>query len=354
MAVYAVGVDLGGTNIKAGVCDAEGRVRSKLSITTEGQRGPEGVLDRIAEAARSAAERAGFRLSEVQAVGVGAPGTMDFEAGVVTIAPNLPGWRDVRLREGVFRRLGVTTVIENDANAAAFGEYWAGAGRSASLGTQAEGGTLLAGSASAAGASRQEGTESHADPMVLFTLGTGVGGGIVIGGEVLHGASGSAAELGHLIIHFGGRQCGCGNRGCLEAYASATAMVARFREAVQAGAGSSLAEKVRSGGEITAEGIHTAAVAGDRLSGEILTETGVLLGYGVVSIVHAVNPQRVVLSGGMIGAGEMLMEPVRRTVKEMAFPQAQKRLEVVFAHLGGDAGFIGAAGCALRSSATSA
>jgi len=323
MAVYAVGVDVGGTNIKAGVCDGEGRVLSKLSITTEGQRGPEGVLDRIAEAARAAAERAGFRLTDVQAVGVGAPGTMDFEAGVVTIAPNLPGWRDVRLQEGVARRLGVTTVIENDANAAAFGEYWAGAG-------------------------------ADADPMVLFTLGTGVGGGIVIGGELLHGASGSAAELGHLIIQFGGRQCGCGNRGCLEAYASATAMVARFREAVQGGAESSLAETVRSGGEITAEGIHTAAVAGDELSGKILTETGVLLGYGVVSIVHAVNPQRVVLSGGMIGAGEMLMEPVRRTVKEMAFPQAQKRLEVVFARLGGDAGFIGAAGCALRSSATSA
>jgi glucokinase len=335
MAVYAVGVDLGGTNIKAGVCDGEGRVLSKLSITTEGQRGPEGVLDRIAEAARSAAERAGFRLTDVQAVGVGAPGTMDFEAGVVTIAPNLPGWRDVHLREGVARRLGVTTVIENDANAAAFGEYWAGAG-------------------------------ADADPMVLFTLGTGVGGGIVIGGELLHGASGSAAELGHLIIQFGGRQCGCGNRGCLEAYASATAMVARFREAVQGApdpaplgrgpgrAASSLAEKVRSGGEITAEGIHTAALAGDELSRQILTETGVLLGYGIVSIVHAVNPQRVVLSGGMIGAGEMLMEPVRRTVKEMAFPQAQKRLEVVFARLGGDAGFIGAAGCALRSSATSA
>jgi len=354
MAVYAVGVDLGGTNIKAGVCDAEGRVLAKLSITTEGQRGPERVLDRIAEAARSAAERAGFRLADVQAVGVGAPGTMDFEAGVVTFAPNLPGWRDVRLREGVARRLGVTTVIENDANAAAFGEYWAGAGRSASLGTRSEGGTLLGGSASAAGGSRPNEGEPRADPMVLFTLGTGVGGGIVIGGEVLHGASGSAAELGHLIIRYGGRQCGCGNRGCLEAYASATAMVARFREAVQAGAGSSLADTVRSGGDITAEGIHSAAVAGDQLSREILTETGVLLGYGIVSIVHAVNPQRVVLSGGMIGAGEMLMEPVRRTVKEMAFPQAQKRLEVVFARLGGDAGFIGAAGCALQSSATSA
>jgi glucokinase len=323
MPVFAVGVDLGGTNIKAGVCDADGRVSAKLSIATEGERGPERVLDRIAEAARSAAERAGLRLSDVEAVGVGAPGTMDFEAGVVTIAPNLPGWRDVRLREGVARRLGVTTVIENDANAAAFGEYWAGAG-------------------------------ADADPMVLFTLGTGVGGGIVIGGELLHGASGSAAELGHLIIQFGGRQCGCGNRGCLEAYASATAMVARFREAVQGGRRSSLAEKVRSGGEITAEGIHRAAVAGDELSREVLTETGVLLGYGIVSIVHAVNPQRVVLSGGMIGAGEMLMEPVRRTVREMSFPQAQKRLEVVFARLGGDAGFIGAAGCALRSSATSA
>jgi glucokinase len=131
-------------------------------------------------------------------------------------------------------------------------------------------------------------------------------------------------------------------------------MVARFREAVQGGRESALAGKVRSGAEVTAEGIHQAAVGGDELSREVLTETGVLLGYGIVSIVHALNPQRVVLSGGMIGAGEMLMEPVKGTVREMAFPQAQKGLEVVFARLGGDAGFIGAAGCALRSSATSA
>lgn len=323
MAAYVVGVDLGGTNIKAGVCDEKGQVLAKLSITTEAQRGPEGVMDRIAEAAREAAQRAGLSLEEVAAVGVGAPGTIDFDAGVVTTAPNLPGWQDVALRAGVARRLGRPTIIENDANAAAYGEYWAGAG-------------------------------AQADPMVLLTLGTGVGGGIVIGGELLHGASGAAAELGHLIIRFGGRQCGCGNRGCLEAYASATAVAARFREAWQAGAETSLAERLAGGEEVTSEEIHKAALSGDELSRRIMEETGELLGYGIVSIVHALNPQRVVLSGGMIGAGEMLLGPVRRTVAEMAFPLSQKPLEVVFASLGGDAGFIGAAGCALRSCETSA
>jgi len=320
---HVVGVDLGGTNIKAGVCDESARVLTKLSITTEAQRGPERVLDRIAEAAGLAAEQAGLSLARIGAVGVGAPGTIDFDAGVVTIAPNLPGWQDVPLRAGVAQRLGVTTIIENDANAAAFGEYWVGAG-------------------------------AKADPMVLLTLGTGVGGGIVIGGQLLHGASGAAAELGHLIVRFGGRQCGCGNRGCLEAYASASAVAARFREAIEGGAESVLAHRVRAGEEITSEGIYRAAVDGDGLCQRIIEETGVLLGYGIVSVVHALNPQRVVLSGGMIGAGAMLMEPVRRTVCEMAFPLSQKPLEVVFATLGGDAGFIGAAGCALRASATSA
>lgn len=323
MATYVVGVDLGGTNVKAGVCDERARVVAKLSISTEAQRGPEGVMDRIAEAAHEAAERAGLSLSQVAAVGVGAPGTIDFDAGVVTTAPNMPGWQDVALRAGVARRLGLPTVIENDANAAAYGEYWAGAG-------------------------------AQADPMVLLTLGTGVGGGVVIGGELLHGASGAAAELGHLIIHFGGRRCGCGNRGCLEAYASATAVAARFREAWQAGAETALAERLRSGQEVTSEQVHRAAREGDELSSKIMEETGVLLGYGIVGIVHALNPQRVVLSGGMIGAGEMLMGPVRRTVAEMALPLSQRPLEVVFASLGGDAGFIGAAGCALRSCGTSA
>ncbi len=323
MARCVVGVDLGGTNIRAGCVDEEATVLSALSVPTEGQSGPEGVMDRIAQAARQAVQEAGLTLGEVLAVGVGAPGTIDFDAGVVAIAPNLPGWNDVALQQGISDRLDVTTVIENDANAAAYGEYWAGAG-------------------------------ARADPMVLLTLGTGIGGGIIIGGQLLHGASGAAAELGHTIIKFGGRKCGCGNRGCLEAYASATALVARFKEAAEAGARGPLAESVRRGGEVTSEGIYEAASAGDQFAREMMEETGVLLGYGIVSIVHALNPARVVLSGGVAGAGEMLMGPVRRTVAEMTFPLSQRPLKVVFAELAGDAGFIGAAGCALRSSGTSA
>jgi len=323
MARYVVGVDLGGTNIKAGCLDDEAQVLSHLSITTEARSGPDAVMDRIAQAAWQAVQQAGLSVVDVLAVGVGAPGTIDFDTGVVTIAPNLPGWNDVPLRQGVADRLEAATVIENDANAAAYGEYWAGAG-------------------------------AQADPMVLLTLGTGIGGGIIIGGQLLHGASGAGAELGHMVIRFGGRRCGCGNQGCLEAYASATGLVARFKEAAEAGAEGTLAARARRGTEVTSEGIYQEAVAGDKLCRKMMEETGVLLGYGITSIVHALNPQRVVLSGGMIGAGEMLMEPACRTVAEMAFPLSQKPLEIVFAQLGGDAGFIGAAGCALRSSETSA
>jgi glucokinase len=315
---------MGGTNTKAGVCDCNGRVLTKLSIATEAEQGPEHVMDRIARAARLAIDKAGLGVNDVLAVGVGAPGTIDFDAGVVTIAPNLPGWHDIYLREGVAERLNIRTIIENDANAAAYGEYWAGAG-------------------------------AKADPLVFFTLGTGVGGGIIIGGNVIHGSSGAGGELGHLIIRFGdGRQCACGNRGCLEAYASATAIVGRFADAVTEGSESALADKVRAGDEVTSADIHGAAVAGDALAAHIMEETGELLGYGIVSIVHALNPERVVLGGGVIAAGDMLLGPVRRTVKEMVFPLAQKHLQVVFATLGGDAGFIGTAGCALQKSVTSA
>jgi glucokinase len=242
----------------------------------------------------------------------------------VVTAANLPEWDDVPLRELLRKRFNIPTVLENDANAAAWGEFWTGAGKEASS-------------------------------MVMLTLGTGIGGGIVLDGKLWHGFKDSAAELGHVTIDCRGRQCGCGNIGCLEAYASADSTVRRFIEAVRSGRSTNLERMVRERPEqVTSKMIHEEALKGDALCRATIEETGFYLGMGVVSILHFLNPEMVVLTGGMIGAGSMLMDPLKKVVQERALGRSREDVKIVFARLGSDAGFIGAAGCALTGSGTSA
>jgi glucokinase len=319
---YYIGVDLGGTNIKAGLVTEKARVLARTSIPTEADGGPDHVLARIAEAALSVCKSSGISKDLIGGVGIGSPGTLDIKAGIVRFPPNLPGWRNVPVVERVSELTGFKAVLENDANAAAWGEFWAGAA-------------------------------SDVHSMVMFTLGTGVGGGIIIDDVLLHGNTDSAAEIGHITIEADGRKCPCGNWGCLEAYASANSMARRFVEAVDAGEPSTLAAKARSGGKITSKMIYEAALAGDALANRIFGETGNYLGIGIVNMLHTLNPARVVLSGGMIAAGELLMRPVRETVEKRAIPDARRNCDIVFATLGEDAGFIGGAGCALVAFETS-
>ncbi len=317
MGKYVAGIDLGGTNIKVGLLDLEGKVLAQASIPTEAERGRDVVIARMCESVTLVCQKANISSDELLAVGTGVPGTVNTRKGVVMTAPNLPGWLEVPVTELLRQKLRKPVVLENDANAAAWAEYWQGAGR-------------------------------HVDNMILLTLGTGIGGGIILDGEIVHGSSDFAGELGHIIIDYQGELCGCGNRGCLEAYASAPALVRRFTRAVEAGGTSSLGEKLKAGAEITAEEIHQAAVGGDALAREKVEETGMFLGVGIVSLLHALNPSLIVLSGGMIGAGEMLLKPINDTISQRAMPEIATTAEVVFAHLGGDAGFIGAAGRALK------
>lgn len=317
-----IGVDLGGTNIKAGVVDASlagqaGGVLAKDSTETQADSGPRVVIQRVCQIVDAVRQKGSLSWEEIGGIGVGSPGTLDHKKGIIFYPPNLPGWHNVPLRDEVARSLPVGVIVENDANAAAWGEYWAGAGR-----------------------------EVHS--MVMLTLGTGIGGGIILEGKLVRGAHDSAAELGHTIIVRDGVECGCGSRGCLEAYASATAVVRRFKEAVSAGRATSLCEDVKEEKEITSKMIYEAAVAGDELAREVMEETGRYLGTGIVSIMNTVNPERVVLSGGMIHAGDMIMRPLKETVKELAFPIPAEKTEIVFAALGEDAGFIGAAGLAME------
>jgi len=323
MARFIVGIDLGGTNIKAGLLDKKANLIARTTIPTEASKGKESIVRNMIAAAEKVLSKVEINWSDVAAVGVGSPGTIDFEKGLVLQSPNLPGFENFPLRQTLEASIRRPVIIENDANAAAFGEYWAGAGR---------------------------GVHS----MVILTLGTGIGGGIILDGKVLHGAHGTAAELGHTVICYNGASCPCGSRGCLEAYASATATVRRFREAVLSGERSTLQEKVNRKEEITSKMIYEAALQGDALSERILRETGTFLGVGIVSIMNCLNPARIVLSGGMIGAGEMLMQPLKEEVKRRGFNRPVERTDIVFASLGEDAGLIGAAGCALSEFETSA
>jgi glucokinase len=304
-----VGIDLGGTNIKAGLVTESGAIVQRQRVPTEAESGPDAVARRLCEAARRCAEESGTDLGQVRGIGVGSPGTHDPENGVVLFSPNLPGWRDVPLRRLVQDEIGLPVVLDNDANVAALAEQWIGAGRGCSS-------------------------------LVLLTLGTGIGSGIVLDGRIWHGADGVAGEVGHMSIDPHGLPCGCGNRGCLEVYASATGMVRRMREAIDTGEPSVLAERRDA---LTARLIHEAAVGGDAAARHAVEETGRYLGVGVSNLLHLLNPQVVAFSGGVAAAGEMLMAPVRKEVAWRTLEASRRNVRICFSEVPEDAGILGAA-----------
>jgi len=313
-----LGIDLGGTNIKSGVVDDEGRSLSSISLETEADHGPEVGLERLAEAANRAVQESGLAWDPIVAVGLGSPGTMDLEAGMLLEPPNLHGWNNLPIRQLLSQRLQKPTVLQNDANAAAFGEYWAGAGK---------------------------GVRS----MALFTLGTGIGCGIVVEGLLIEGRHSHGAECGHIIIQMeNGRQCSCGALGHLEAYASATALVKRAAEALQLDDSPSLLRAIDPHA-LSSRAIGKAAEAGDPLARRLMRETAHYLAVGSVCVMHTIDPDLVLFGGGMIAAGQAFLEDIRRDIRAMAFPVPAARTRIEYAQLGGDAGFIGAAGCARRA-----
>lgn len=311
-----VGIDLGGTNIKGGVVDEDQQVLHKTSIPTEAEQGPDHVIELMAGLVEQLIDEADIDRQRVDAVGIGSPGSMSHTRGIVIKPPNLPGWENVPLRDRIKEMTDLPTTLENDANAAAYGEFWAGAGR-------------------------------HVKHMVMLTLGTGVGGGIITDGRIMRGHFDNAAELGHWIVQPDGRPCGCGQKGCLEAYASASYTAQRATEAVQEGQASSLADVLKSEGTITSKDVVEAATAGDELARRILDETCTYLAIACVNIQHATNPELIVLAGGMIAAGEdVLLKPIRDKAADMTWKAADDLPDITFATLGNDAGFIGSAGCA--------
>jgi glucokinase len=286
-----LGIDLGGTGVKMGICDAAGKAQGRLSIPTEPARGPEDVVRRIGEAAGRLMGATGRAV----ACGSGVPGPLDLERRTLLRANHLPGWSRVPYPELLGRALdGMPTFMENDSNCAAWGEHVAGAGRGASS-------------------------------LVLYTLGTGVGGGVVLGGELWLGASGGAGELGHMTVDPAGPPCGCGQRGCVEQYASASALAARW-------------------GRGDARACFEAARAGDAEALAAVDWAADGLAQGAANVVRVLHPEVVVLAGGMALAGDFLLERVRAGLRRRLQPSHLPYLRVEASRIpGDDAGWLGAA-----------
>ena len=309
---WIAGVDIGGTNVRVGLVPFEGGapvvVRQERTIP---ERGPAHLVARVVDLLRSATGE--VERGTVEGVGVGCPGPLDRRAGVVLETPNL-GWRNVPLRDLIAEATGLPVALDNDANCAAYGEWWQGAGRGA-------------------------------DRLVGLTLGTGIGGGIVLGGEIYHGASDVAGEIGHMSVDYKGRLCGCGSRGCVEAYASGPAIAARAVEGLLPGSESRLARVARNGSrQVTARLVCEAAAMGDSYATDILTETARLLAVAVVNLIHLINPDVIVVAGGVAAAGDHLFGPLDEEVRRRGFPSAVGACRIVRAQLPDTAGMIGAAG----------
>ncbi len=322
-----VGVDVGGTGIKLGLVDRQGRTIHRERIATEQEKGPQDAMDRIASSLRRMVDQTrGLSPEDIQGVGLATPGTHDIPAGMILTPFNMPAWRNFPVRDALQQAYGKPVTYANDANAAAYGEYWAGSG---------------------------QGTHS----MVMLTLGTGVGGGIIIGDISIDGCHSHGGELGHIVLDYrpDARLCPCGGRGHLEAYASATAIVLRVKERLADATDppdSSLRDRLAAGAELTTRLLAEEAEKGDAFSWEVIREAAEFVGTGIVTVTHAIDPSMVVLGGAVNFGGQeselgrRFLRAVQDTFASRALPPFAEHTRIAFASLGGDAGCIGAAGLA--------
>lgn len=312
---WVIGIDLGGTNCVVGAVAADGsRVIGDHSQPTLPGRGVNAVIGDLIAMARTtiATVRREDPAGEILGLGAGAPGPLNIHQGIVILTPNL-GWTNVPLRARLGDALGLPAALENDANCAVEAECWVGAAQ-------------------------------HGRCVIGLTLGTGIGGGIVIDGKLNHGASDAAGEFGHMVIDFNGPLCGCGNRGCLEAYASGVNIARRARELMADGR-ATLLHKMSAGdaAAVTAMLVYEAAAAGDVLAQQVADDTARYLGIGVANLLNIFNPDTVVILGGVIHAGDALFAPLRREVAARAFKPSVESCRIIPGALEGLAGVIGAA-----------
>jgi glucokinase len=332
MANFSIGVDLGGTNLRIAAVNGQGKLVEKVTLGTQVALGRSRVLDDMCDAIRHLSDKY-HNGSNLVGIGIGVPGIIDMETGMVRESPNLPGWSDYPVRNEIEQRLGTRVFLENDANAAALGEKWLGAGQ-------------------------------QVDDMAMLTLGTGVGGGLVLGGRVWHGMNGMAGEFGHTTVEPDGAQCGCGNRGCVEAYASATAVVRMAREAIATGQAPALAKASSSDPEFSAKAVYNLAIQGDEDARRIFRKVGRALGIVLSNLVNALNLPMYVVGGGVSSAWEAFAPTIFEELRQRCMvyaatappahsgsqgasaqvePRTSRYTIITRALLGSDAGLFGAA-----------
>ncbi|MEK5254462.1 ROK family protein [Paenibacillus sp. FSL F4-0125] len=310
---YIIGIDLGGTNIKAGIYDTDFIAVKEISTPTEAAKGPSHVLGRIREAVRLITVEANISFDLVVSMGIGVPGLLDPVAGVSFFSPNFPDWEHVHVVDEMSAFYDFPVFIDNDVRVNLYGEWLQGAGRGY-------------------------------NNLVLITLGTGLGSGIVNDGKVIYGTAYSAGEIGHMNMYRNGRPCKCGSSGCLGRYVSAIGMVNTFKEKLKEGRTSMIQTWTNAQEElITALMISEAYELGDALSIEVMQETGTILGFGLANVVNILNPDLIIVGGGMAAAGDKLLQPVRETVSQHALKLSSSKCKIVQAELGNRAGTIGAA-----------
>ncbi len=316
MQPVVIAVDLGGTQIRAARIDAGGTLLSRAAHPTPSAEGPQAVVQGIVDAVIEAME--GMALEGISAIGIGAPGPVDAETGALIDPPNIPGWGTRSLSEALARHFPCRTYVGNDANVAALGERRFGAG-------------------------------VGVNDMVYLTVSTGIGGGVISGGRLVTGWRGFAGEIGHQVLVPDGPLCGCGQRGHLEALAAGPSIAREVRAQLETGAESAILTMVSSPAMVTAEIIGRAAAAGDPLAREAFERAAYYIGLGLVNVIHILEPERILIGGGVSKAGDLLFDPIRRTVQEHVLSEIYQDVDILPAALAEDVGLLGAAALALES-----
>ena len=315
MGKIVCGIDIGGTKINTGLIDSDGRIIKNVKVPTIASEGPDAVISRIIKSVEDVLKLSNIDIKSVSGIGIGSPGPLDTEKGIIMNPSNLPGWDNIHITDIIENEFKIKTTLDNDANAAALGEYLYGAGK----GSKA---------------------------FVYVTVSTGVGGGIVTDGKVYHGINSNAAEIGHSIINFNGPKCNCGNYGCLEAYASGTALARFAQEAVDKGY-DTIIKSIAGPDPISAQHVFEAAKKKDKLAEELVENEAYYLGIGLTNILAFCNPEIIAIGGGVANAWDMFADKMIDTAKKRSLKPIYNACRIVKAELGSNVGLIGAAALAV-------
>ena len=308
--VNRIGIDVGGTNIKIALVDDKGHIIYSNSIPTRAEMGYEYTINNMKESIHELIKENNIDPKTIEGIGFGFPGQIDCQKGIVKLAPNIPGWVDVPIAEIMEKEFGIPTRVDNDVRCAALGELNYGAG-------------------------------IGCENLICITVGTGIGSGLVVNGKLVRGASNAAGELGHIKLDIqNGPLCGCGDKGCLEAFASGPSIVAMAEEYIKGGKSTKYRELANP--EITPYIVSEAAKQGDPVAKQIFTIVGEYIGAGLASVVNLLNPEKIIIGGGVAAAGDILMTPIKETLVKRAMPISGAAVEIIPAQLGNSAGVIGA------------